>query len=372
MQENTINSRQFGILLLMLILGSAFIFVPEGIAGRDTWLATIIASLAGLYVLSVIIILQKIFPGMSIIKISTQVLGKPLGFILGIIYTWLIFFIAVLYLYNMTTFLLIIFPGLSDSLLNTFIVLTIAYVIYNGLNSLSRLSEILIWIVLALVIPAIAIPFFTIAEIKSLTPVLSNIKAVLVGGLFAANWPYGEIILMAMLLPAVNDLKQKSKIIYIWFFIGVILFVLRSILATTVLWEDLMQTTKFPLYEVLLLIRFSTFQRVELFFFIMWSITNFMAVLLSYQSLVLALKDLFSLRSHKTLIIPAGLAIAVFPLIMFPSSVEFLAVESFAAHFHNIIIQLLYPTIILAAAKIKQRKSRNPLDYSPEMSKTAK
>lgn len=357
MQQNMINSQQFGKLLLLLILGSAFIFVPEGIAGRDAWLATLLASLSGLYVIFATIALQNMFPGMSIIKISTQVLGKPIGLFLSLVYSWVVFFVATLYLYDMIVLMLIIFPQITELLLITIIILTSSYVLYKGIESLARLGEILVWIIIALALAAITIPFFTIANLQSLTPVLADFKPVITGAVFGSNWPYGEISLLAMLLPFVGDLKQNQKTIYIWFFIGVIIFAVRSILVVAVLGQDLMQLSRFPLYDVLLLIRFSTFQRVELFFFVMWSITNFMAITLSYQSSVLCIKDLFSLKNYQTLIIPAGLCLGVFSLIMYPSDIEFLAVESFTAPFHNIPVHILYPTIVLIAARLKKKSS---------------
>lgn len=364
MPGTMINSNQFAKLLLLLIIGSAFIFVPEGAAGRDSWLAAIISSLTGLYIITVTISLQNMFPGMSIIKIAMQVLGKPLGLILSLIYSWVVFLVATLYMYDMVVLMLIIFPQLSETLLVILLIAASSYILYRGINSMARMGEILVWIIIPLVAAAVTIPFFTVANLQSLTPVLADFKPVAAGSLFGSNWPYGEISLMAMLLPFVSDLKQNKKAIYIWFFIGVAIFIIRSILVVAALGQELMQIARFPLYEVLLLIRFSTFQRIELFFFVMWSFTNFMAITLSYQSLTLCIKDLFSLKNYQTLIIPVGLCIGVLSIIMFPSDVEFLAVESFAAPFVNLPVHLLYPTIVWLLARFKQ-KSPALKNYGP-------
>ncbi|SHG43192.1 spore germination protein (amino acid permease) [Thermosyntropha lipolytica DSM 11003] len=353
MAKDIINSNQFGILLLFLILGSAFIFVPEGIAGRDCWAASLIASLTGLYIISLTVNLQNRFPGLSIIEISTQVLGKPLGLALSLIYSWVVFLVGTLYMYDMLVLMVIIFPGLAETLLVILLIAASSYVLYRGINSLARLGEILLWIIIPLVLAAITVPFFTVANLQSLTPILASFKPVLAGVVFGSNWPYGEISLMAMLLPFVADLSKNKKTIYIWFFIGVIILVIRSLLVVAALGQELMGIVRFPLYEVLLLIRFSTFQRIELFFFIMWSITNFMAIILSHQSFVLCLKSLFSLKDYKTVIIPAGLCIAIFTLVMFPSDIEFMSVESFAAPFHNLPVHVLYPTLVWLAARFK-------------------
>lgn len=355
MTRDMINSNQFGKLLLFLILGSALIFVPEGLAGRDSWLAALIASLTGLYIITVTINLQNRFPGQSIIEISTQMLGKPFGFILSLLYSWVVFLVAALYMYDMVVLMLIIFPQLAEPLLVVLLASAASYVLYQGINSLGRLAEILLWIIVPLVLAAITIPFFTVANLQSLTPMLADFKPVVAGSLFGSNWPYGEISLMAMLLPFVSDLKKNKKVIYGWFFMGVIIFVMRSILVVAALGQELAEISRFPLYEVLLLIRFSTFQRVELFFFVMWSITNFMAIILSHQSFVLCIKNLFSLPRYQSLIIPAGLCIGVLSLIMFPCDVEFLAVESFAAPFFNLPVHILYPTIVWLAARFKQK-----------------
>ncbi len=91
----------------------------------------------------------------------------------------------------------------------------------------------------------------------------------------------------------------------------------------SILGAKLSNLYQFPLFEVFRLSGFGDFQRVELFFFILWFITGIITIILYYQGLSLIVQDLFSLQDYKALILPLGLCLVVFTLYMFPNTVEY-------------------------------------------------
>jgi spore germination protein KB len=93
---------------------------------------------------------------------------------------------------------------------------------------------------------------------------------------------------------------------------------------------------------------------MELFFFLLWFIIGFMVIVIYYQGLLLGLTDMLVLKDYKVLILPVGLCIIVFNLYMFPSDIEFLDTAKKYLPFYSLPIHILYPTIILIAAKLRQ------------------
>ncbi|PKM77511.1 MAG: hypothetical protein CVU90_06595 [Firmicutes bacterium HGW-Firmicutes-15] len=354
MNQNTLSSQQIAFLLLIFLLGSALIFIPETYAGRDAWLATILASLSGWYILYAIISLQNKFPGISIVKLSELSLGKIAGTILNLLLFWAIFIVLLTFVFDLVVFLQITYSALSSVFLVSIIILAAAYCLYKGVNTIGRLGELFIWITLFFTILGflLAMPLM---NSSNLTPVLANWKSLIAGTYYGADWPATELIIFAFFLPMVNDLKEKQKQIYWWYFMGVVLLVLKNAQILSILGMYKASILRFPLFEVFRFITIADFQRVELFFFILWFIIGFMVILIYYQGLLLGLKEMLILKDYKVLILPVGICIVVFNIYMFPSDIEYLATGIRYIPFFSLPVHILYPTIILIATKLRQK-----------------
>jgi spore germination protein KB len=122
--ENRISSQQVAFLTFLLMLGSAFVAVPEATAGRNAWVSSILAALIGFYALAVILRLQLMFPGVSIFKIAELSLGLVPGKILNMVYLFIVWVVAILYLGDIISLLRQLFPLLPAFSLRTIIILT--------------------------------------------------------------------------------------------------------------------------------------------------------------------------------------------------------------------------------------------------------
>ncbi len=354
MNQNTLSSQQLAFLLLIFLLGSALIFIPETNAGRDAWIATILASLSGWYVLYAIISLQNMFPGISIVKLSELSLGKIAGTILNLLLFWAIFTVLLTFVFDLVVFLQVTYSALPNVVLVSIIILTAAYCLYKGVNTIGRLGELFVWLTLffTLVGFLLAMPLM---DFSNLTPVLANWKSLVAGIYYGADWPATELIILAFYLPLVSDLKEKHKNIYWWYFIAIVVLALKNAQILSILGMEKAAILRFPLYEVFRFVTFSDFQRVELFFFILWFIIGFMVIVIYYLGLLLGLKEMLVLNDYKPLILPLGICIVVFNLYMFPSDLEYLATGIRYLPFYSLPVHILYPTIILIAAKLRQK-----------------
>ncbi len=356
MKENTMVSRQLAFLLFLCMLGSAFIFVPVNAVGRNGWLSSLIGSLLFLIILYLLISLQKMYPGVSILKISKQSLGVTAGTVFNILYLAVLFLVIVLSLYDFTQFLLLIFPRFSPLLIETILILTIININYHGLTTLGRLNDFLTFPTLVFIILALLIPMFSI-DWSNLLPLLTDWKPVFAGTLIAANWPFGEVIFLALLMPYVTDLKQNSRTLYYWYGIAAFLMILRVIVVIGVFGPETSALLRFPLYTVLRNVTLAGFQRIELFFFFLWFLLSGAIINGLFACLTIGLKESLQLRNKSILLFPLGLLVIVMLNYMFPNDIEMLKKETITAIFISLPVYILYPTIIYVAACLRAKKT---------------
>jgi spore germination protein KB len=365
--ENRISSQQVAFLIFLLLLGSAFVFVPEATAGRNAWVSSILSALIGFFALAIILRLQLMFPGVSIFKIAELSLGLVPGKILNSIYLFIVWVVALLYLADIISLLRQLFPLLPAYSLRVIIILTAAYCLYRGVTSIAYLAELVIGFIIFFLVIGFLAPL-SLADFSNLQPVLSEWYAMAGAVLYGADWPYLEITVFALLLPMVNDLEKGYPKIVTWFIIAAVVLILRTVLVLAVLGPELTLAYAFPFYKVFRLVEVQNFQRIELFFFAMWFTTSFIAVLVYYLGVLLGLKELFGLKNYRSLIFPVGLFILTMSIYTIRSDLYFVQVLSINAPFITLPVNLLYPTIVFLAAVISYNKIKDKL---PPPSNTA-
>ncbi len=355
MRDTPLSSQQLAFLIFMLLPGSSLVFLTGDAAAQDAWISTLLGLGAGLYVLFAIIQLHSMFPGQRITLISTKVLGKVPGTLLNLFFLGSIFLILISFYYDIAVVLLIIYPLLPTVMLYTLLVLTCSYCLYKGLIILGRLGELFIWISLFFIVAGflVAVPLIDLSHLK---PILADWKPIAAGALYAADWPFAEVIIFALFLPMVSDLKENKSKLYWWYLAGGLVLLLLDFEMVGILGAKLVDLYQFPLLEVYRLSGFGDFQRLELIFFILWFITGITAIIIYYQGLTLIVQDIFSLNDYKPLILPLGLCLVVFTLYMFPNNIEYQLLGFKYTPVYTITVDFLYPSVLLAAAKIHQKR----------------
>ena len=355
MKDSPISSQQLAFLIFLLLPGSSLVFLTGIAAAQDAWLATILASGVGFYILYIIIKLHSMFPGQRITQISTTVLGKIPGTFLNLIFLWGVFILLISFLFDIIMLLEIIYPVLPRTILYALLVLPCSYCLYKGLVALGRMGEIVIGVSLVSLGIGflLALPLMDLANLK---PFLESWKAIAAGTLYAADWPFDEVVIFALFLPMVSDLKNNLRKLYLWYFIGCLVLLLLDFEMITVIGAKLTAVYQFPLFEVFRLSGFGDFQRLESLFFVLWFITGIISVMIYYQGLSWIVQDLFTLNDYKALILPLGLCLVVFGLYMFPNTIEYNLMGFKYMPVYTFPVNLLYPTIILLAAKFRQKR----------------
>lgn len=355
MNENLLCSRQAGFLVFFLLLGSAIIYAPEIVAGRDAWLATLLASGIGLYILYALLTVQTLFPGLDIMQISRMTLGNIPGTLLNLFLIWFFFVNAMLYIYDLGLVLKFILPVAQRVSIYSVFILAAAYVLYSGVNTLGRLADLLAVPALMLIMLGFFLLLGCCADFGHVIPLLADWKRTVGACVYGANRPFANVAVLGMFLCFTGDLKTKKNAIYYWYLTGVLVLALRSLILVTTLGQEFAQHARFPLFESFRVIAFSNIQRIELLFFMVWFITGFFAVAIFYQALVAGLSRTLRMNSSKALIIPVGLLLVTFCNYAYASDFTMVSLESPTEPFHLLPIQILYPTIVLVSARLYAR-----------------
>lgn len=346
-----ISSRQAGCIVFFLILGSAVTYMPERVAGRDAWISTLLAVPAGVAILAMVIGVQTMFPGRNILEISEMLLGRIWGKLANVLYLGFLFLLAVLYLYDLMTLLHSVLLYVNRFYLNGVLILSCAYGVYLGVNSVARLVELLIGLTIFFLLLAFLIMVLCCADFSYFTPVLTDLGAVLAGALYTVNWPFAQVSLLLMYLPLVVDLDTKAKEIYRWYLAAALFMLSKSILTVAVVGRELTLLSRFPLYEAFRIIRVGDFQRIELFFFIPVFVCGLLVLLFSYQGLILGMQKLFKLDNHRAVILPSGLLLISLSSYMFESDLEMVFIETLLP-FIMLPINLFFPLLLFIGGKI--------------------
>lgn len=355
-KDKPISSQQLAFLVFLLPIGSALVYIPGQVAGQDAWIAAILGVIPGLYVLYSIFYINSLFPDQRITGVSTKLLGKIPGTILNILFLWGVLLITLGYIFDISILLRIIYPDFPRTLIEALTILTGIYCLYQGINNMGRLGELFIGPTIFFIIIGLSITI-PLANPSNLTPVLGAWKPLIAATLYSADWPFDEVVIWGLFLPLVFGLKENKKKIFQWYLAAALCLLIIYIEVVSILGPELIRLFRFPLYQVVQQAGFGEFKRIELIFLILWFITAFASIVIYFQGINFILQDVFSLQDYKALILPVGLLLVILSPIMFPSDIDYsqLGVKYFPVY--TFMINLVYPTVILTASKIHQKRA---------------
>ncbi len=348
-EQKVISPRQFFFIIITFLIGTASIFIPEIVAGRDAWVSTIIATILGFLPLSIIIYLQNKYKGLSIVQYSEKILGKFFGKLFSMFFVLNMFILTTIVIEDLAVlFEIAILPDIPIIIIRFSMMSLAIYAIFSGIESLGRLAELyaLPIIFLLLIIPLVSLEEM---DFNFLRPVLAEgYTKVIVGSLMSLNFPFTEVTVLAMILPAVQDEKKSTSLYYLGYAIAAFLLLTRTVVGIAVFSAALLGKFQLPVYQIL---RFATLgeflNRIEAFFIFIWILSIFTKLLPTFYGVILGLGQLFELKDKNSLIIPVGILVAFISQAMFPSTAYFFYFETAIYPIFNIIINFLYPILLL-------------------------
>lgn len=325
MHNDMLSGRQLVCVTALYIIGSSSVIGNSGIAGKDTWIAMLLAIAAAIPLVLLYARISLLFPGQNLFDIIYTVFGRTAG--------WLVTLFMTLYCFQLGAMVLRDFPEFvhTASLQKTpMIVFTLllglicAYLAKLGVGSFGKTSILFSWIVGCIVL----LTFFLLIpnmELKHLRPVMTTPWSVLAlnsGKLLST--PFGETVLLLCLFNHIKPGYSRKKAMTLGLLVGgayLIASVLRNILA---LGAGNFTSLYFPSYSAVSTINIGDFlQRVEVMVASYLLICDIVKISVAIYATCLGVCKLLNLDDYKKVVLPVALFMVPLSVMAFDSTMQF-------------------------------------------------
>lgn len=357
--KEKISSLQMIYLLVNVVGATAMVFLPSlvaAVAGRDTWLTPVLATIPGIYVVYVIAALGRLFPAQTLVQYSETILGPWLGRLLGFLYV--VFFLHVngLILREFGELMSsTILPRTPQVALVSLMASLCAFAIYEGIEVLARVMELSYPLMLVL-FSFLLVLVAGHMDGTNLLPFLEHgWKPVLLGSLDPVAWRC-EVFLLGMLFPylAKRELARRDGVIAV-IAIGFIITV--DTLASTAVFGPTTGRLTYPTFEMVRMAGLGTFlSRLDAIWMIIWIVSIFGKVGLFHFATVVGAANLLKLEDYRPLVVPLSILLVALALGQFDNVAEMTSwiVGPWIPYAYT--FEIIIPTLLLAVARFKKGK----------------
>lgn len=362
-EKGIISTNQFVWMLFNIITSFTALQIPGLLifhAGRDAWLAVIIAWFLDVLLAIVYAYMGIRFPGQNFVQYSMTILGKFFGSIIGISFPLFFLMVTAILMRSIsilistiilpsTPMVAIIFPGYA----------LVAYAVKKGIEANARACEILgpLYLISFILLFILISPSFKLSRLKP--QLLTNIPTLLSGSLFILTF-IGICIMMGMYIPICNHIENGFKAKFIAVSIGAGVISLLVIFCVGVFGYAQAGNKVNPGLMLTRIIKIgSQIDRVE----IIWLIVAIEAGIMTSINLVwatsLGISQIIGLNSYKPLVYPITLLAAVLSITSFESNVDLFNFSYYAYPFIGFFVETgLEMFLFIMAILLKKRGTK--------------
>lgn len=250
MQEH-ISVFQLLVLVISFEIGSAIVVGVAGESKQDTWISLLVSTALGIGVVYFYYKLLAFLPGKNFYEIIEYSLGRSSSTVLGIIYAAYFFHQTARITRDFGELMVTaILPNTPVEVINILLLGLIAYILYLGLETLARTTEIFFpYIVGFIGLLSILLMASGRLEITRLQPVLANGLKPLGEDIFPVimNFPFGEMIAFTCIFCYVSKFRYAGKSGMLGIGIAGVILSFSAALKVMALGVNTMNRTVFPL-----------------------------------------------------------------------------------------------------------------------------
>ncbi|SCY32014.1 GerAB/ArcD/ProY family transporter [Alkaliphilus peptidifermentans] len=350
-----ISSTQLSILMIGFILGSTIIIVPGSNAMQDAWIAYLAAWIGGFLLFSCYYLLYKKFPQKTLVEINHILLGKWLGTIVNILYIWYFIHLASLVLRNFGEYTLTVtLPETPLWFIMACYVFVTGYSVRSGLEVTARTAELIIPFIFIFQVGIflILLPYFDISNLK---PILAEgLQPVLMASFSVLTFPFGETIILLMILPYLHSSGSVKKTYIFSFLLAGSILLMGIIRDLSVLGADEIARTLFPPhYTIQQIPDLNIDALIGVFFFI----SGGTKICICYLAATIGIAQLTNSHDHRPFVIPVGIILLGLCIWIYESAPQMLnwAIEIWPLY--SIPFQIVIPLMLLI---ISFFRTKNP------------
>jgi spore germination protein KB len=359
MEKAKISAIQLFALMFMFNMGTAVV-VSYGIqAHKDAWIAILLGVFCGVILFFIYYRLYCQYSDLPITGYARKILGKYVGSVIGCLYIVYFFYACARNVRDFGDLLISSTLQVTPiTVVNMLLVLFMCYVVHFGVEVLGRTAEVFI----------VVLFLFGIAGNASIL-VSGNINVSQLLPTFEQGWspiihtfllttsffPFGEMIVFAMLLPYLN---RAGSVKNVWLFSIIssgLILCWTSSLNIAVLGVETAERATFPTLATVSTVNiFDFIQRLDAIVVFTMLITVFFKAGVFLYGAVIGIMDLFQLKNYQQILLPSGVIIVYLSVEMASSFTEHLEKgEDIFRYFVHIPLFFVIPLFLLLAAKIR-------------------
>lgn len=361
MNKEVISDWQAISLVVLFILGESLGMQTAPAAGKDLWLAVLLAIVITLPVSLVYARLLSLFYGKDLFDILEYIFGKFFGKVMSLLFTWYAFHTGFWVLRNNVEYpVTVTFPETPKVVFAISIIFLAIWIVKEGIKVFGRWSTVFFTVVAILLVSIflMLIPQLNIGDIQPMID--SGIRPLIKGTFQAVTFPFGEIVIFLMILSSLKNKTSYYKVYTSALLISGIAIVILSLVSILIIGTDLYLASYFPLHSVVGTIKIGGFiERLEIIAIILTFTTIFVKVSVYLLAACRGVAKIFNFKDYRFLVVPIGLLMCNFAFFGEDSIISHFELLDTVWLYYSFPFQVILPIIILIAAETKKKRLAN-------------
>lgn len=358
MQKESMSIRQLICCFVLFLFGSSVVFGVNSTACHDSWISIILGGIMFVPYAFIATRVMKLNSGKNLCQAVLAALGDFWGRTVLVLYCLYGIFLSTLVVKNYVEFVTVVSMTRTPAV--TLIILFLIAVLYLAMSGIRGLGKwsVLFFILIIVVMSVTIVLGYNYADWSNLLPPFEAKPTVIFeGALKNLAFPYLETIAMLSLMYSSSKTPSIKKVLLCSIGIGVLMLTVIFVRNLVIIGAPLMKESVYPSYQAARIVRFGDFiSRIEgtiSFNLIAAGITKtVVCVMFSAQ----CAKEIFRLKSMKTMIIPAVIAVFILSISLGRISPDLLGINKYYTYY-ALPIQLIPLIIVWIASEIKNRRN---------------
>lgn len=359
-EAGIINTKQFIWLLFIIITSFTALQVPGLVvfqAGRDAWLAVILAWVLDVLLALVYAYMGIRFPGENCVQYSMTIFGKRLGKLIGFGFILFFLIVSAYLMRGMTMYIRNVFlPNTPLEIILLCAYLTIAYIVRKGIEVIARMCEILgpLYLLSFIVLFLLSLPSFQFIRLK---PLLEQGIAPFVSVTPLILTHFGICIAMGWYIALCNRPENGFLAKFSAVSMGALSIGFLLVLSIGCFGAEQVRNMVNPGLELTRLIHVSDyFERMEIIWMVIAIGAGIMTAINALWICCLGIAQISDFSTYKGLVYPAALLSFVLASSSFPNNSLFLNFTFYVFPIIGVIVETGLELLLFGAALLMGKK----------------
>lgn len=342
-----ITAIQAFVILISIMIGTGVLGLARAVAEvsqQDAWISIMLNGIFIAFMMMIIVYTISRFPKHNFVQYTSCLLGKPLAYIVTFsfaIYAMLVTAIVIRFLSEMVTTWLL--GNTPLWIINLIIVITIVYMVKNGLTVLARYNEVILFMLIPFsLLVLVGLPE---ASIINMMPVGGTGISTIIKGAIPSFFSFAGYEVLLIYYPYISNKQKPIMSNSVVAVLLVTLFYTATAATQIALYgPQEIQHVLYPSITYLTAVEFPVIERMEIFFILFWVFTVLGTAAIQYLAGCILLQNIFTTK--KTYFFAYGLAPMIFLITMLPENTREVVDLGDKVGRANVFFGLVFPLVI--------------------------